>query len=32
MVTHNWLFTLWWTKVPKETFFEEMFLNDSRES
>ena len=27
MVTHyNWLFTLWWTKVPKEIFFEEMFL------
>ena len=35
MVTHyNWLFTLWWTKVPKEIIFEKFFCKwfGSRES
>ena len=35
MVTHyNWLFTLWWTKVPKEIIFEKIFCKwfGSRES
>ena len=27
MVTHNWLFTLWWTKIPKEIIFEKIFVN-----
>ena len=26
MVTHYWLFTLWWTKVPKEIIFSAIFL------